>query len=247
MLIDWFTVVAQIINFLILVFLLRRFLYRPIVTMMANRRERIEADLAAAERKREEAREEIETYRSKNEELDEQRQSLLQEAKEAADSERLRLLSEAREEVEKARNRWQQALDEEKEAFLLDLRQHVGEHSYQVMRRALVDLADTELEERITAVFLRRLTELDADERQLLQQASGANWTIQSAFELPPERRDEIRRQLAEALDYEGDLQFHRNSDLICGLELQSPDHKVAWTIDSYLDELEEAAHQMVA
>ena len=247
MLIEWFTVVAQIINFLILVFLLRRFLYRPIVTMMANRRERIEADLAATERKREEAREEIETYRRKNEELDEQRQSLLQEAKESAESERHRLLAEAREEVEKARSRWQQALDEEKEAFLLDLRQHVGEHSYQVMRRALAELADSELEERIAAVFLRRLTDLGAEQRQLLQHANGANWTIQSAFELSPDTRDQIRRQLAEALDYEGDLHFSRNSDLICGLELQTPDHKVAWTIGSYLDELEEAARQMVA
>jgi F-type H+-transporting ATPase subunit b len=246
-LIDPFTIVAQIINFLILVFLLQRFLYRPIVTMMANRRERIEADLAAAERKREEAREEIETYRRKNEELDEERESLLVEAKEAAESERHRLLAEAREEVEKARSRWQQALDEEKEAFLLDLRQHVGEHSYRVMRRALAELADTELEEQVTAVFLRRLTELDTEQRQLLQQADGANWTIHTAFELSPEKRDQIRQQLVETLDYEGDLQFSHNSDLICGLELQTTDHKVAWTIASYLDELEEAASQLVA
>jgi len=37
MLIDWFTVVAQVINFLILVWLMKRFLYKPILNAIAAR------------------------------------------------------------------------------------------------------------------------------------------------------------------------------------------------------------------
>lgn len=243
MLIDWFTVIAQIINFLILVFLLRRFLYGPIVKMMNERRERIESDITAAERKRQEAREEISLYRRKNEELDAQREELLDQAKQAADTERRRLLAEAREEVETARTRWQQALEEEKETFLLDLRRRIGEHSYRVMRQALTDLADAELEEKITAVFLRRIADLPDKERNLLLEdadSDKSSLAVLTAFELPDAVRQEITAQLSWLASDGRDLQFNLNPDLIAGLELQAAGHKVAWSLDSYLDELEE-------
>jgi F-type H+-transporting ATPase subunit b len=242
-LIEPFTVIAQIVNFLILVFLLRRFLYGPIVKMMNERRERIEADLTAAERKRQEARAEIETYQRKNEELDAQREELLDQAKQAADSERHRLLTAAREEAETSRARWRQALEEEKETFLLDLRRRIGEHSYRVMRRALTDLADAELEERITAVFLRRLSELSDKEKDLLLENSNSgkgSLAVHTAFELPDAARKEIAAQLSWLSDNGRNLQFSLNPDLIGGLELQAAGHKVAWSLDSYLDELEE-------
>ena len=47
--IDWFTVVAQIVNFLILAGLLAKLLYRPIVSAMQEREERIAARMQAAQ------------------------------------------------------------------------------------------------------------------------------------------------------------------------------------------------------
>ena len=55
MLIDWFTVISQIINFLILIFLLKRFLYRPILKAIDAREERITNELQAAELQKSEA------------------------------------------------------------------------------------------------------------------------------------------------------------------------------------------------
>jgi F-type H+-transporting ATPase subunit b len=52
MLIDWFTVVAQVLNFLILVWLLKRFLYRPILNAIDVREKRIAAEVADARRRR---------------------------------------------------------------------------------------------------------------------------------------------------------------------------------------------------
>ena len=56
MLIDWFTVSAQIVNFLILVWLLQRFLYRPILDAIDAREQRVAAALTKAEANKEEAR-----------------------------------------------------------------------------------------------------------------------------------------------------------------------------------------------
>jgi F-type H+-transporting ATPase subunit c len=51
MLIDWFTVGAQLLNFLILAWLLKRFLYRPILDALDAREQRIAAELADADAK----------------------------------------------------------------------------------------------------------------------------------------------------------------------------------------------------
>jgi F-type H+-transporting ATPase subunit b len=48
MLIDWFTVGAQVLNFLILVWLMKRFLYQPILDAIDAREQRIAAELANA-------------------------------------------------------------------------------------------------------------------------------------------------------------------------------------------------------
>jgi F-type H+-transporting ATPase subunit b len=246
LLIDWFTVLAQIINFLILVFLLHRFLYNPILNAMTQREERIANDLETAERKRREAREEIESYRQKKAELDDKRQELLRQAEKEADKKRHDLLQKARAETEEIRSRWQRAIEQEKEAFLADLRRRVSQETYRVMRSALADMADVALEERIVAVFLARLADLPKSEREALaDETSGgetaASWKINSAFDLPDERQEEIERVVKEKWGYNGRLDFNTQPDLIAGIELVAAGHKVAWSLGSYLDSLEEA------
>ena len=62
--IDWLTVAAQIVNFLVLIWLLQRFLYRPITNAMARREARIEERLSDARTRRKEAEEEAEDLRN---------------------------------------------------------------------------------------------------------------------------------------------------------------------------------------
>src|ERR1700684_4177373 len=96
MLIDWFTVCAQALNFLILVWLMKRFLYKPILHAIDVREKRIAAELADADKKKTEAQKESDEYKKKNEEFDEQRAGLLSQATQDAQNERERLLSGAR-------------------------------------------------------------------------------------------------------------------------------------------------------
>jgi F-type H+-transporting ATPase subunit b len=92
MLIDWFTVGAQVINFLILVWLLKRFLYHPILNALDAREERIAKELADADAKKTEAQKERDEFQHKNEEFDQQRADILSKATEEAKVERRRLL-----------------------------------------------------------------------------------------------------------------------------------------------------------
>src|SRR5271165_4865540 len=96
MLIDWFTVGAQVLNFLILVWLLKHFLYKPILNAVDAREKRIAAELADADAKKTEAQKERDEFQHKNEVFDQQRAALLSKATEEATAERQRLLDDAR-------------------------------------------------------------------------------------------------------------------------------------------------------
>ncbi len=80
--IDYFTIVAQIINFLVLVFLLRHFLYRPVIKAMDEREQKMVSRLKDAEQKREEAEAEAESFRQMKQELEDKRQEMLTKAAE---------------------------------------------------------------------------------------------------------------------------------------------------------------------
>src|SRR5579872_6951434 len=96
MLIDWFTVGAQALNFIILVWLLKRYLYKPILNAVDAREKLIAAELAGADAKKTEAQKERDQFRRKNDEFDQQRAALLSKAAEEAKAERQRLLDDAR-------------------------------------------------------------------------------------------------------------------------------------------------------
>jgi F-type H+-transporting ATPase subunit b len=247
-LIDWFTVIAQIINFLILVALLKYFLYGRIIQAMDQREEKIAARLAEAEQRQREAEEERQHYKTEMDDLEQQKEDILSEAREKADSERKKLMGEAREEVETARSRWYEAIDREKTTFLEDLRQRAGRQIYNITRRALADLATADLEQQIIEAFCRRLQDLPPEKRRELVDSlqSGTEVTITSAFTLPEEARKKIDIILRANLRDSLDIHYQTSAEIISGIELKVPGHKIAWSLEQYLADLEAATRNML-
>ena len=119
MLIDWFTVFAQILNFLVLVYLLKRFLYGRIIRAMDEREKTIALGLEEAQQKKDDAQQEMDRYIAKNKELDDHRQALLAGMKEEVEAHRKDLMNDARKQVETVRVAWYQSLERENRPFLM--------------------------------------------------------------------------------------------------------------------------------
>src|ERR1700685_3782306 len=113
MLIDWFTIIAQALNFLILVWLMKRFLYKPILNAIDEREKRIATELANADKKKAEAQKENDDFKQKHEEFYRERAALLSKATEEAKAERQRLLDEARKAATALSIKRQEALRDE--------------------------------------------------------------------------------------------------------------------------------------
>jgi F-type H+-transporting ATPase subunit b len=241
MLIDWFTVIAQAINFLILVWLLKRFLYRPILDAIDAREKRIAAKIADADAKETEAQKQRDVYQQKNQDMDQQRSTLLNEAVEAAKAERTQLLDAARQDAEDLRIKLERGLRNEQHSLSDEISRRAREEIFAIARKALSDLAGVSLEQRMTEIFLDRLRDLGAKEMADMKSAfklSRDPLLVRTAFALSDQQKEDIEKAVLEILDEKQATEFIVDADLVSGIEISSDGRKVAWSIADYVDSL---------
>jgi F-type H+-transporting ATPase subunit b len=241
--INWFTVVAQIVNFLVLVWLLKHFLYGRIVSAMDEREEKIRSSIEEADAKKQEAQEEMQEYRKKNAELDDKRETLLSEAQKDAEEKRKELAEKARREVAQLARGWKEALAKERTAFLEDLQRRSARQVFKISRTVLSDLASAEMEKEIINGFIRRLQSIDEKTRDEIAasiRSSNNELLVLSSFEIPEKEREELSKAAKAAIPEKFELKFDLSEELICGIELRTEARKIAWSIAEYLEIQEE-------
>lgn len=249
MLIDWFTILAQVVNFLILVWLLKRFLYRPILDAIDAREQRIARQLADADAKKTEAQQERDEFQSKNEAFEQQRAALLGRATDEAKAEGRRLLDDARQAADALAAKRQEGLRSEQQSLSAALGRRAREEVFAIARKALADLATTSLEERMGEVFTRRLRELDGKAKTGLGEAlktASEPALVRSAFELPAAQRAAIQNAINESFSADIRLRFETAPELVSGIELATDGLKVGWSIADYLASLEKGVADLL-
>lgn len=249
MLIDWFTVGAQVVNFLILVWLLKHFLYRPILDAIDAREKRIAKELADANTKKAEALKERDEFQHKNEGFEQRRIALLNKATEEAKAERQRLLDEARKDADTLSAKRQETLRNDAHNLNQAISRRTQQEVFAIARKALTDLAATSLEERLADVFIRRLREMDEQAKKSLGEAlktASEPALLRSAFDLPEAQRTAIQHMLNETFSAQINIRFETAPELISGIELTTNGHKVAWSIADYLASLEKGVAELL-
>lgn len=240
--IDWFTFVAQVVNFLILVWLLKRFLYGPVVKAMDEREASIAARIREAEQKQAAAVQEASSYRQMKEELEQQRKDQLDRAREEATVFRRELIQEARSEVEKIQSEWDEALRREQALYWDALRRQVGTQVLATTRCVLRDLAGADVEAQLIRVFTERLQSLGPEERGRLRGAAdrAEEVVVRSAFDISAGQRKGITEALQERLHGAVVPRFETDAGMAAGVELKVGGWKLAWSLDSYMEALED-------
>lgn len=241
--IDWFVLFCQIFNFLLLVYLLKRFLFGRIIKAMDDREAKIAARFADAEDMKVKAAEAAQLYEKRNQMIDETKERLLNEAAMAAEAKRKELMDNVRQEVDQVKARWQDMLVREQDAFLCDLRQRAAKQLYAAARKALSDLADADLEERIVDEFIRRVKMMDDEKSAQIRNAirgGGNQVTVQSAFGISEQKKAQIEDALKKQITNGFILRYMKEPEIVSGIELRVNGHKIAWSLNEYLETLVE-------
>jgi len=235
-LIDGFTIVAQIVNFLVLVLLLKRFLYKPVMRVMQEREERIAQAVAQSEIAEKEARQRAATMAAQQQAFLEDKAKLMADAKMDVDRWREEKIESLRTEINDLRLAWLDQVDQDRQAFLMKLKGDAVRHVMRMGDKIIRDLADQQMESRIIAVFMKKM---EADKKDFHSVTYTGPIRFLSGFELSAETKENIRETFIQWFPSCRPVAFEVSQSLGMGLEVVARDKKVAWNLEKYLKDLE--------
>ena len=237
--IDWFTFFAQVFNFLILIWLLKKFLFGPVMNVMKKREEKVESRLEEAKSRLEEAEKKADVYQSRVDEFEDQKDELMKEARRKAEAHKKELIEDARREAEKLSERWNESIKMEKESFLDELEKKAFQQIMDVVEKIIADLADSSLEEKSLDTFLKKLNTMSSEDKKTLSRAAeDGQMDILTAFELTEPDKKKMTGVIRDLVSGETHCRFKTDDSLGFGLELRTNGWKLGWSMRSYLDDL---------
>ena len=245
--INWFTVIAQIINFLILLWLLKRFLYKPILNAIKERENKIAGQLEDAKEKKAEAKEAQDEFIKKNEEFDREKEELKNKAISETETERQKLMEEARNEAKELRSNMEKAIKETKQNLKREIAERARNEVFEMTRKTIADLASVSLDEQMTNRFIERLYQMNEEDKKQFREAyqpALGNILVSSAFELTEEQKAGIHKAVNDVLEADASIQFSTNPAQISGIELTSGGYKLAWSVSAYLKSLQQHSEE---
>ena len=235
---NWSTFALEIINFLILVWLLARFLYRPVMKIISDRQQEIQKKLDAAEALRNEAESLKSNYDERLNNWDREKTGAMKQLQDEIAIERGRLLEELQHELEQERQKagilnQRQMQDEKRNMGRQALRQGAA-----FSTRLLTRLAGPDLEARLIEVLIDDLDTLSPEKRQLLVTGNAKNEngiTISSAFPITEKNKIKIEQKLKSVINEKTSCTYKHEPELIAGLRIRIG----AWLLQANLqDEL---------
>jgi F-type H+-transporting ATPase subunit b len=222
--IDWWTLALQTANVLVLVWLLARFLFRPVAEIVARRQDeanKLLADAATVQRRADEARADLESARAN---IAAERDKVIAEAHTAAGAEHAALLTHTKEEVEKLRAEADAAIDRDRAAMEKTLIDRTRELSVEIARRLVGRVTPATDVGLFLPGLCRQVQALSPQERAVFRPVPGERdaMAIVTAAALGPEEAERIRDAIGEAFGSTPAVVFRSDPAVIAGIEVHS-------------------------
>lgn len=244
MLLDWFTVCAQIINLFLLIFLLKHFLYRPILEAIRERESRLSKIQDDAVALKNEAIKEKEEYVTKNKIFEDMKNKTWEELQESFSQEKIRFLRKLEEEQNKEKEFFKVKLHKEKNILIKEVLKKVGKEVFSISEKILKEFSTQKLQKEIFKVLINKLEVFVLEESQ--KEAFSENGVFFSAFTLEENEQNQIKELLARKWGKDLFLSFDVDTSLVGGFELRSPSYKLSWTYSETLIQLERKLNELI-
>lgn len=220
--IDWGTLALQTVNVLVLVWLLSRFLYRPVMDIIARRRNEADRLLADAATSRDRALAAEADVKKKHETLAAEGDRIRNEARDDADKARTELLRQAAEAAARMQNEARMALAHEREATRVVLERQAGELSVTIAHRLLDRLPAATVTASQLEELMQEIAAFPADVRRRMA-GSGEALELVTAVDIGAAAQERFRDCVATTLGTAPEIRFRNDPTLIAGVELHGP------------------------
>lgn len=221
---NWSTFIFEAINFLVLVWLLKRLLYTPVLNAISERRKAVEKTLVDAEKVRAEAAQLQKNYEVRLQDWEKEKEAKLAQLQHALDAERAQAMAVLENDLAKEREK-QKTLEERR---LADLARHQEEDALNLAgrfsSRLLARFAGPELEARILDVFVKEVGSLPEEQiRELkigFKDHTQPVVDVKTAFALAQDQKEALSGVIANLLGRAVSCQFSEDSTLVAGLRM---------------------------
>ena len=220
---NWSTVVLEILNFLILVWILKRFLYQPVLDVIARRRAGIEKTLTDAEARHAEAVNLQKQYAGRLAEWSKEQQQSREALSQELAAERSRKLAELHAELEQEREKARVAGVRRQADAMRELEETALLQGTRFTTRLLQAAAGPELDARLVDIAIKGLTKLPAERCSALRNSYGKPLEairVASAFPLADDQRRRLEQALAGIVGEEVPQHFEQDSALLAGVRI---------------------------
>lgn len=237
--INLFEIVAQIINFFILLFILQKLLYKPVINVMEERQERIQKSQIEADEKMGKARGLIDDYDKKIADIEQEKREILDDARREAQEKKDSLLLEYQEEAENKRRSYLKEIEDEKELFLSNLRNNLGKNAVKIASRILDTISSKDLEDEVFHTFIGNLQNLKEDipDKDILKEENYLD--LYSSRSLSDDEKKNIQDVLNNQMEDLKEINYEVNESLVLGYELNLETYTIHTNIKNYLEEIE--------
>ena len=224
---NWWTFLFQVLNFVVLAYVLHRLLYRPLREAIDKRRKATAQAQADAEKARQEAESLQQRLQKQLAELEQQRQETVRQAREQAEGERKKVLAETERALQQRRDESHKALERERAEALQALHGEVVAQATELARRLLSEASDQTLHRQLTLRVVDTLNELPEAEREALR----TNWPIddgavlETAQDLDGATLGQLEKAVNAVAGRKVVLTLQPRPDLIGGVRLRLAGH----------------------
>lgn len=232
---------SQIVNFLILFAGLYFLLWKPILKMLDQRKERIQQGLEDAERAKEEKERAEAEFNKRLEEAAQERERIIARAREEAQGERKAIVAEAEQEAERVLVGAREEARSEGERILEELRGQVALLALAAANRLIGEALDEERQRRLVDEFF---TGISAGRVQIIDEAElavgEAKARVTSALPLSAKEKATLASNLAAQLGAEPEVEFDVDPAILGGLVLKVGDRVIDGSVAGKLGALRE-------
>ena len=228
---ELYTIIAQLINFSVLLFILNKFLYKPILKTMDKRREDIKNKIEETQNKLEESDKLKEEYFNKLQEVEKEnitlRKQALEDIKKFKDSE----LQKVKEDISLKKDKFNDYLNLEQKSLIENFNENLLDLFVEYSNNILQVLANSTLQGEIVNNFMQKINDLTDEKVESVNKLNVEDMYISSNDELTDKQKDFIKDSLVKKGFKFKDIQYTVDKKLILGIELKAKSYVLSWNV----------------
>ncbi|MEJ2684384.1 MAG: F0F1 ATP synthase subunit delta, partial [Candidatus Sulfobium sp.] len=233
---DLTTFLFQIVNFIVLLFILKRLLYKPVREIIEKRRAAIDKTVQDAEKTRQDALELREKYGEEMARLKDLRAQTLERLQEEAMEEKKRLLGRAEEEAGRVIERDKAIFDAEKKRLQAELKDEAIDTACVMAENLLKDLSDEDIHRAVYRRLLKGLEEIAKDLSGMGGKDEEIRVEIASAYPLGGEELEKFGATLESLLSRKVAVDTAIDENLIAGARIKAYDKVYNFSLSGQVD-----------